>query len=83
MLKQFIVGDVSKRKQIEKEIRVLSKLRHPLIVQLQAAFIVPDGGDSYLQLPFIEHGTLRDWMKEERNANDVQMVTRQVSSWRP
>ena len=66
VLKQFAIGDARKRRQMEKEIEILQKLRHSLIVELQAALFY---GDSYLQLPFIQHGTLREWMQSELSPN--------------
>lgn len=75
VLKQFAVGDARKRRQMEKEIQMLQKLRHSLIVELQAVFF---DGDSYLQLPFIQHGTLREWMQSGLSPNEVQIVVRQV-----
>ena len=76
VLKRFAVGDARTRAQMEKEIRVLQKLRHPLIVALQAVFF--DEGDSYLQLPYAPHGTLRDWMRDRLSCDQVQVVARQV-----
>ena len=76
VLKRFAVGDARTRGQMEKEIRVLQKLRHPLIVELQAVFY--DEGDSYLQLPYAEHGTLREWMCDRLSCEQVQVVGRQV-----
>ncbi len=77
VLKRFAVGDARTRGQMEKEIRVLQKLRHPLIVELEAVFF--DEGDSYLQLPYAEHGTLREWMSDRLSCEQLQVVARQVA----
>ena len=37
VLKRFAVGDARNRRQVEKEIRVLSKLKHALIIELQVS----------------------------------------------
>lgn len=75
VLKQFAVGDARNRRQLEKEIRVLQKLRHSLIVELQAVFF---DVDSYLQLPYCELATLRQWMASGMSGSEVRTVTRQV-----
>ncbi|KAK3234077.1 hypothetical protein CYMTET_55658 [Cymbomonas tetramitiformis] len=61
VLKRFAVGDGGARHAAEKEVSILARLRHPLVVPIEAVFHDAVRGCSYLQLPFATRGTLREW----------------------
>ncbi|KAK3241533.1 hypothetical protein CYMTET_48711 [Cymbomonas tetramitiformis] len=64
VLKRFATGDGGARQVAEKEVRILARLRHPLVVPIEAVFYDAERGQSYLQLPFAERGTLQRWGEE-------------------
>ncbi|KAK3257050.1 hypothetical protein CYMTET_33847, partial [Cymbomonas tetramitiformis] len=43
------------------QVSILARLRHPLVVPIEAVFHDAVRGCSYLQLPFATRGTLREW----------------------
>ena len=47
-----------------KEALVLRRLRHPGIVEIEAIFACDS--NLYLQMPFYEHGTLRQWVQSQQ-----------------
>ncbi|KAK3259088.1 hypothetical protein CYMTET_31900 [Cymbomonas tetramitiformis] len=61
VLKRFAVGDGGARHAAEKEVSILARLQHPLVVPIEAVFHDAVRGCSYLQLPFATRGTLREW----------------------
>jgi serine/threonine protein kinase len=63
-------GDDSQaRRAFEKELFVLKRLRHPLVVQLEATF--QEGDTLYLVLPFHAEGTMRDWLDRQGGPTHV------------
>ncbi|KAK3260688.1 hypothetical protein CYMTET_30370 [Cymbomonas tetramitiformis] len=47
--------------EAEKEVSILARLQHPLVVPIEVVFHDAVRGCSYLQLPFATRGTLREW----------------------
>jgi hypothetical protein len=55
-----------------KEALVLRRLRHPGIVEIEAIFAYE--GHLYLQMPFYERGTLRQWAQQQQ-PDEVALAT--------
>jgi serine/threonine protein kinase len=49
-LKKYTVFDPEYRKRFERESQILRKLKHPLIIQVEAIF--SEGNDYFVQMPF-------------------------------
>ncbi len=64
VLKARKVGqDKKARRAFDTELFILKRLRHPLVVQLEATF--QQGDTFYLVLPFYPEGTFRDWLQRQ------------------
>jgi serine/threonine protein kinase len=63
VLKGRSIANAKEKHSFEKELFILRRLRHPLIVHLETSF--QEGTTAYLVMPFYEQGTLADWI--ERN----------------
>eukprot|EP01045_Picozoa_sp_COSAG04_P014103 COSAG04_NODE_1038_length_8607_cov_2.977433_10_plen_819_part_00 len=60
VLKEFNMGSADDRKKYEREFKIQEKLRHPRLLQLQAAFV--DDSCVYAQFPYISGGNMRQWL---------------------
>lgn len=63
VLKSRVVSDKSQKIKLERELHVLRRLRHPLIMTLDTVFQL--GDTFYLVLPYYEGGTLQKWLAQE------------------
>jgi hypothetical protein len=76
ILKKFFVGTDHSMLRREASIRVLPS--HPLIVPINAIFHC--GDVAYVEIPYIEGGTLRDWISEgTRSAVEIQNMIRLIA----
>jgi serine/threonine protein kinase len=67
VLKARRIGEDRKaRRAFEKELFILKRLRHPLIMQLEATF--QQGDTLYLILPHYVEGTMREWLDRQGGA---------------
>ena len=61
------------------EVGILTRLRHPNIIEAHALIIDLKAGEAYLELPFIEGGTLREWIVGDASRLQQETVV-QISS---
>lgn len=72
VLKARLVGnDKAAMRSFEKELFVLKRLRHPLIIHMTASFRQDD--KCFLVLPFFPDGTLRDWLDRHPEPSPVAL----------
>eukprot|EP00947_MAST-08B_sp_MAST-8B-sp1_P006076 g6076.t1 len=65
VLKGFAQHNVSRRRELEKEIAVLSRLRHDALITVQA-LVVDEAGRPptvYIELPYYREGNLEQWLR--------------------
>ena len=71
VLKARRVGeDRRARRAFEKELFILKRLRHPLVMQLEATF--QQGETVYLVLPLYAEGTMREWLDRQGGAGQAE-----------
>lgn len=81
VLKEFSRSDEA---LIEHEASVLSTLKHPFVVSIEAVFkdrpkAEREWHKAYIQLPYYEGGTLREWVQSsERTPWELECVFRQI-----
>ncbi len=59
VLKRRQLDNVVERKQFEREVQILQRLRHPHILSMDGFFV--DGDKGYIVLPFMANGSLDQW----------------------
>jgi len=76
VLKIFVVGqDYSKLKRQEELLLNLPK--NPLILPINRIFY--EKGVAYVEMPYIEGGTLREWMKTKKSVREIQNMLRLIA----
>lgn len=60
----------------ENEVGLLWKLNHPAIIKVDAIFY--EGLRAYIQMPYIDQGTLGQWLSTNPKPWEVQSVFRQL-----
>jgi serine/threonine protein kinase len=70
VLKEYniIANGDARHLRFEKELSILSRISHPLIVRIEAVFY--DGIHFFIHMPYYEHGTLADWLYGPRAHDD-------------
>eukprot|EP00898_Chlorokybus_atmophyticus_P005482 jgi/Chlat1/5935/Chrsp4S06260 len=76
VLKELPLSDESARKVFENEVTLLWKLHHPAIITVEAAFY--DGLRAYIQTPYIDGGTMGQWLLKGPKPWEVQSAFRQL-----
>lgn len=64
VLKSRVITDKKDRSKFEKEVFILQKLKHPLIIQIETVFT--QGDLAFLVLPFMEDGTMKEWIQKAK-----------------
>ena len=60
--------NIESQKKFENSISILNKLKHPLIIPIEGIFY--DGRHCYVQMPYYEKGTYKDWLFGNENNNN-------------
>mmetsp|Transcript_7394 Transcript_7394/g.18811 ORF Transcript_7394/g.18811 Transcript_7394/m.18811 type:complete len:1283 (+) Transcript_7394:321-4169(+) len=76
VLKEIALNNEAARKVFENEVSLLWKLRHPAIIKVEAIFY--EGLRAYIQMPYVDQGTLRQWLLSNPKPWEVQSVFRQL-----
>ena len=76
VLKEITLEEEKSRKSFENEFQILKKLNHPNVVPIEGIFY--EGFRAYIQMPFLEGGTLLDWAKQRPTLSEIQIIFRQV-----
>lgn len=59
VLKRFALGDARSRKTFEKELQILSRLRHPNVIELTGVVYFLANAVAFLEMPYLVGGSLR------------------------
>ena len=59
VLKRFALGDARSRKTFEKELQILSRLRHPNVIELTGVVYLLANAVAFLEMPYLVGGSLR------------------------
>jgi serine/threonine protein kinase len=76
VLKEIALNNEAARKVFENEVILLWKLDHPAIIKVDAIFY--EGLRAYIQMPYIDRGTLGQWLASNPKPWEVQSVFRQL-----
>ena len=74
-LKEYVVGSAAVFRQ---EVRLLHRLQHPNILQLQGLLWNEAQRRAYLQFPWCLC-TMKDWLKTQPSDENIRMMTSQVN----
>ena len=81
VLKEFSLDNTNDMKSFRKEIKNLSELKHPNIVEIECYFI--EEGESlrgYIHMPFYEGGHLNVWIKNKKPSElQLQRILTQIA----
>lgn len=81
ILKKYSINDLS---QCRKEARLLHRLNHPNIAQIEALFVDKESENgvisSYLQMPYYEGGNLKQWLEKNPSVTlpRKQIILREI-----
>ena len=77
VLKEITLEEEKSRKSFENEVNLLKKLNHPNIVPIEGIFY--EGLRAYIQMPYLEGGTMHDWANKQRpTLSKIQSIFRQI-----
>ena len=79
-LKEYSLADGKDKRKLLKEAKMLQKLEHPCIVEINSVvFSHGDGLRAYIQQPYYEGGDMRRWLAEQTpSADQMKAVLREI-----